>query len=160
MKCEQLKELLPDYWSGGLDETGKAALEAHLTGCALCQQEFEQLGSVWRKMGAIPEERPSAAMRARFEATLDAYEQGLQQARRVERRKKLDHWLAGWWPQQPAFQFGFAVAFLVAVVSQHRDSVGERSQELFAIALLYLLGFGAGFGGGFPVVNLRRHFDA
>jgi hypothetical protein len=104
--------LLPDYWSGALDQAGKAAMESHLAGCALCQQEFEQLGSVWRKMGAIPEERPSAVLRARFEATLDAYEQGLQQARRVERRRKLDLWLAGWWPQQPAFQFGFAVAFL------------------------------------------------
>ena len=128
MKCEQLKELLPDYWSGALDETGKAALESHLTGCALCQQEFEQLGSVWRKMGAIPEERPSAAMRARFEATLDAYQQGLQQARRVERRKKLDLWLAGWWPQQPAFQFGFAIAFLgVGLLIGHSIGRGTSS---------------------------------
>ncbi|MBI2681156.1 MAG: HEAT repeat domain-containing protein [Candidatus Solibacter usitatus] len=128
MKCEQLKEMLPDYWSGALDQTGKAALEAHLAGCALCQREFEQLGSVWRKMGAIPEERPSAAMRARFEATLEAYEHGLQQARRVERRKKLDHWLAGWWPQQPAFQFGFAVAFLaVGLLVGHSIGRGTAS---------------------------------
>ena len=52
-------------------------------------------------------------MRARFEATVEAYVQGLRQAERgPSTREKLDKWLDGWWPRQPAFQFGFAVVFL------------------------------------------------
>jgi hypothetical protein len=112
MNCEELRELLPDYWSGELDEAGKAGMQGHLSTCPRCREEVERLGMVWQKIAAIPEERPSAALRDRFETTLEAYQQGMRQVQRAERRKKLDTWLAGWWPQQPAFQFGFAMAFL------------------------------------------------
>lgn len=112
MKCEQVREQLPEYWTGTLEDPARADIESHFALCASCREEAESLSRLWRKLGAIPEERPSQALRARFEATLEAYEQGLRQGDRIERREKLEQWLAGWWPRQPAFQFGFALAFL------------------------------------------------
>ncbi len=96
-----------------MDEAGKSAMQSHFSSCAACRAESETLGAIWKKLGAIPEERPSRALRARFEATLEAYMQGLRQAERgPSTREKLDKWLVGWWPREPVFQFGFALAFL------------------------------------------------
>ena len=113
MKCDEVREQLPDYWTGALDETATREIEAHLGSCSTCRAEAETLSAIWKKLGAIPEERPGRALRARFETTLEAYVQGLRQAERgSSTRAKLDQWLDGWWPRQPAFQFGFAVTFL------------------------------------------------
>lgn len=113
MNCDEVRDQLPDFWTGALDEGAKSQMQAHLAACSLCRTEAETLGAIWKKLGAIPEERPGRALRARFEATLEAYMQGLRQAERgPSKREKLDHWLEGWWPRQPAFQFGFAMAFL------------------------------------------------
>ena len=113
MNCDQVREQLPDYWTGALDETTEPEIQAHLASCSACRAEAETLGAIWKKLGAIPEERPGRALRARFEATLEAYVQGLRQAERgPSTRQKVDRWLEGWWPRQPAFQFGFAVVFL------------------------------------------------
>jgi len=126
-------------------------MHGHLAGCATCRAEAETLGAIWKKLGAIPEERPGRALRARFEATLEAYMQGLRQAERgPSTREKLDKWLEGWWPRQPAFQFGFAMAFLGigllvgysltqnsggGEVSRLREEV-THTRELVALSLL------------------------
>jgi hypothetical protein len=113
MKCDDVREQLPDYWTGALDEIGKSELQTHLASCSSCRAEADTLSVIWKKLGAIPEERPGRALRTRFEATVEAYVQGLRQAERgPSTREKLDKWLEGWWPRQPAFQFGFAVVFL------------------------------------------------
>ena len=114
MNCDEVREQLPDYWTGALDETARSQMHgAPGRRAPTCRAEAETLGAIWKKLGAIPEERPGRALRARFEATLEAYMQGLRQAERgPSTREKLDTWLEGWWPRQPAFQFGFAMAFL------------------------------------------------
>ena len=152
MNCDDVREQLPDYWTGSLDETARSQMHGHLAGCATCRAEAETLGAIWKKLGAIPEERPGRALRARFEATLEAYMQGLRQAERgPSTREKLDKWLEGWWPRQPAFQFGFAMAFLAigllvgysltqnsgggGEVSRLREEV-THTRELVALSLL------------------------
>jgi hypothetical protein len=152
MKCEQVREQLPDYWTGELDAAAKPEMEAHFAACAACRAEAETLGAIWRKLSAIPEERPGRALRARFEATLEAYVQGLRQAQRgPTTRERLDKFLEGWWPRQPAFQFGFAVVFLAiglfagysfrqgaqsgGEVAQLREEV-HRTRQLVALSLL------------------------
>src|SRR6266700_3958768 len=60
----------------------------------------------------------------------------------------------------PASQQELAVAFGVALVAEYSESARERAQKLFAIALLHLLRFAAGFGRSLPVIDLRRYFDA
>jgi hypothetical protein len=152
MKCDQVREQLPDYWTGALDETAGREMQAHLATCSACRAEAETLGAIWKKLGAIPEERPGRALRARFEATLEAYVQGLRQAERgPSTRQKVDRWLEGWWPRQPAFQFGFAVVFLAigllagysftrtsqggGEVAQLREEV-RHTRQLVALSLL------------------------
>src|SRR5207245_8606676 len=92
-------------------------------------------------------------LRARFEATLEAYMQGLRQAERgPSTRERVDKWLEGWWPRQPVFQFGFALAFLAvgllvgySITQNTRGGGGEVAQlreevrhtrQLVALSLL------------------------
>src|SRR5579864_4091892 len=152
MKCDEVREQLPDYWTGAMDEIMRPEIEAHFAVCATCRAEAQTLGAIWKKLGAIPEERPGRDMRVRFEATLEAYVQGLRQAERgPSTRQKVDRWLEGWWPRQPAFQFGFAVVFLAigllagysftrtsqggGEVAQLREEV-RHTRQLVAISLL------------------------
>lgn len=153
MKCDEVREQLPEYWTGALDESGKSEMQEHFASCPTCRMEAETLGAIWKKLGALPEERPSRAMRARFEATLDAYVQGLRQAERgPSRRERLDKWLGAWWPREPVFQFGFAMAFLVvgllagysltrggsqggAEVAQLHEEI-QHTRQLVALSLL------------------------
>ena len=140
MNCDDVRDQLPDYWTGAMDEAGKSRMQAHFSTCPACRAEAETLGAIWKKLGAIPEERPSRAMRARFEATLEAYVQGLRQAERgPSTREKLDKWLVGWWPREPVFQFGFAMAFLaigllvgysLTRTSQGSGEVAELREEV------------------------------
>src|SRR5579859_8137986 len=152
MNCDEVRDQLPDYWTGAIEESAKAKLQAHFAGCPACRAEAETLGAIWKKLGAIPEERPGRALRARFEATLEAYVQGLRQAERgPSTRQKVDRWLEGWWPRQPASQFGFAVVFLAigllagysftrtsqggGEVAQLREEV-RHTRQLVALSLL------------------------
>ncbi len=152
MNCDEVRDQLPDYWTGVMDEAGKAGMQAHFAACPACRAEAETLGAIWKKLGTIPEERPGRALRARFEATVEAYVQGLRQAERgPSTREKLDQWLGGWWPREPVFQFGFAMAFLAigllaghsltrntqgsGEVAQLREEV-QHTRELVALSLL------------------------
>jgi anti-sigma factor RsiW len=152
MKCDDVRNQLPDYWTGALDEPAKAEMQTHFASCSACRAETETLSAIWKKLGAIPEERPGRALRARFETTLEAYVQGLRQAERgPTTREKLDKWLAGWWPSEPVFQFAFSVAFLAVgllagysltqnsrgggEVAQLREEV-RHTRQLVALSLL------------------------
>ncbi|HKW99435.1 MAG TPA: HEAT repeat domain-containing protein [Bryobacteraceae bacterium] len=130
MKCEEIREQLPDYWTGAIDEAARGEMDAHMAVCPACRAEAQTLGAIWKKLGALPEERPGRDMRARFEATLEAYVQGLRQAERgPAARERLDKWLEGWWPRQPAFQFGFAVVFLaIGLLAGHSLQFGGQNE--------------------------------
>jgi anti-sigma factor RsiW len=140
MNCDDVRDQLPDYWTGALDEIAKSEMQTHFATCPACRAEAETLSAIWKKLGAIPEERPGRALRARFEATVEAYVQGLRQAERgPSTREKVDKWLEGWWPRQPVFQFGFALAFLaVGLLAGYAITQNSRS------------------GGGSEVAQLRE----
>src|SRR5260370_41123274 len=72
MKCEEIAELLPDYLQEGLAAERKSVVERHLENCLECRE----VAGLWRKLALIPDERPSAASRERFEAMLQAYQTG------------------------------------------------------------------------------------
>jgi len=115
MTCQQATELFPDHLLGSLHDAAKPEFQTHLGNCASCREEVESLAALWSKLGALPKEQPSAAMRPRFYAMLEAYQQGLQHSQSAPRlREVVDGWLTRWWPKQPAFQFAFAVVFLIA----------------------------------------------
>lgn len=72
MKCEEIAELLPDYLQEGLSAEQKNIVERHLESCVECSE----VAGLWKKLALIPDEQPSAAGRARFEAMLEAYQTG------------------------------------------------------------------------------------
>jgi len=140
MRCDEIREQLPDFWTGAMEERERSLVEAHFESCAACRSEAEALGAIWKKLGALPEEKPTRELRARFEATLEAYMHGLRQAERgPSARERVDRWLEGWWPRQPVFQFGFAMVFMAMGLlagyaltggRQDRGEVARLQQEV------------------------------
>jgi len=113
MKCEQLKNYIPGLLLGELDEKTKSEIENHLSICRACKAEVENLSTVWTKLGSIPEEEPSTDLRLRFDTMLEAYQQGMQQAKvRKNWREVMNGWLEKWLPRQPIFQFATAITLL------------------------------------------------
>ncbi len=111
MKCDAIQAQLTDYLAGELAAPAKADITAHLAGCPACRAELSGLEACWSSLGALPVEKPGVAARARFEAMLDAYGQGIRQAEReTSRRPSFMEWLAGWWPRQPGWQAAIAIA--------------------------------------------------
>ena len=69
LTCEQIEQLLPDYLQSALSPAQSAEVEQHCEHCAACAQDVV----MWKKLALLPEEKPSADSRARFEAMLHAY---------------------------------------------------------------------------------------
>ena len=76
MRCQEFEEQLADYLDQSLDAEPRRALEEHLEQCADCREQV----ALWNKLSMVPEEKPAASSRARFEAMLEAYRQGQEAA--------------------------------------------------------------------------------
>lgn len=114
MNCHNIREKFPDFLIGDTDEVTQNQVQAHLADCRECRDELESLSAIWTKLGVLPEERPSDALRSRFYTMLDAYKQGLEAEKPTPRWQDLfSRWLARFWPQQPVFQFSLAMLLLV-----------------------------------------------
>jgi len=82
MNCENVRQQLPECLAGRLGESARERLIEHLEGCSGCRGELAHLGIVWRGMEALKlEAEPDPAMKERFQATLAAFESGLEQGR-------------------------------------------------------------------------------
>jgi len=114
MNCDQLKKIIPDFLLDNLAENERAKFEAHLLSCPACKQDVETLTTLWMKLGSIPAEQPSAELRLRFDTMLEAYEQGIKQAKpRPGLYYMINTWLEKWFPKQPIFQFATVVLLLI-----------------------------------------------
>jgi hypothetical protein len=131
MNCEDVRERLPDYLAGTLEEAARPAIEEHLGGCRECGGAAE----MWTRLGSLPEKQPGPALQARFEAMLAAYRAGAEQAERARPRFSFQGWLESWWPQRPAFQFGIAAGCLAAglAVGYMATPGGGGRQELASL---------------------------
>jgi anti-sigma factor RsiW len=69
MNCQRMEELLPDYLQNALSPAQTAEVEQHCEHCANCAQDIV----MWKKLALLPEERPSAESRQRFDAMLHSY---------------------------------------------------------------------------------------
>jgi hypothetical protein len=77
MGCEEIRPHLADHLTGLLPPPLAEEVTSHLRACPACTAEVEALEDTWQTLAAIPAERPdSAAMRARFQAMLDGYQEG------------------------------------------------------------------------------------
>jgi hypothetical protein len=65
-----MNEKLPELLNGTLASEEVARLRAHLASCPGCAEEAASLESLWARLGELPDEEPSATLRARFETRL------------------------------------------------------------------------------------------
>lgn len=124
MKCEQAREQLPDFLARRLDLDAHRELEAHLGGCPWCREEAE----MWARLEALPEEPPTPALRARFDAMLAAYREGMEHTGPAGPRH--------WWFRPPAWQFSTAALFLLAGIAVGRLLIPSGQSDRGELARL------------------------
>jgi anti-sigma factor RsiW len=73
MNCDKVQERFADYLTGDLEEPARLEVQDHISSCASCRAEIENLTAVWAKLGVLPEEQPSGELRHRFYAMLEDY---------------------------------------------------------------------------------------
>ncbi len=136
MKCEHVTRQIADYLGGNLKDSTLSKIEEHLLSCSVCKAEFESLGTTWEKLGKLPEATPPENVKTRFYAMRDAYQAGQNVAEvRPGWRETVNGWLGRWWPQQPVFQFGFALALLIVglIGGLAIKSPSEGNQDLMVL---------------------------
>ena len=135
MKCDTLKELIPDFLAGYLDSDAKEEIASHIKECSNCKHELEQFETTWEKLGELPEKEPGPALRENFYSMLEAYQHGMNYSRqpRLSWSEKLGQLFDAVWPKQPAFQMGIALLFLVSgLLAGLSMKTGEFSREELA----------------------------
>jgi len=136
MKCEQIREKSADYLAGELDEKSLAEVRAHLTGCPACREEMEGLSAIWTKLGVLPKEQPSGALRSRFYEMLEAYKEGPEKEReKPGLGQALSHWVRRLMPRRPAYQIALSLVLIAAGLgSGYLLSVRSRSAARTEVA--------------------------
>jgi HEAT repeat protein len=128
MICERVREQLPEYFAGLLNDAARETLRTHLDSCLACRNEVEDLGLVWRGLDLMPAAEPEPAVRARFLETLNAYRLGMQHEQGpVKERSAWRGWLTDWWPHRPVWQAAMSVALLLLGVFGGREMTLPRS---------------------------------
>jgi len=110
---QHIVDLLPDFLMGSFTESERSNIQSHLKACAACGREYESLSMLWNSLSALPEEKPSPAMRERFNAMLSAYEQGIRHGETLSFWQSLNGFIGRFWPTQPAVQFAMTLLLLV-----------------------------------------------
>jgi len=72
MSCETMQERITTRLAGELAPAEAAELARHLAECPACAAEAAALAALWRNLGELPEEPPSAGSRHRFDGFLAA----------------------------------------------------------------------------------------
>jgi hypothetical protein len=133
MKCEEIAELLPDYLQQGLQGEQKNIVERHLERCVECRE----VAGLWKQLALIPDEQPSPAGRARFDAMLQAYQAG--QGSDVVTRRSADKGTSIWnvfpWLRSPvgAMAWSIALVALGTYLGLQLGAAKSNSQDLAAM---------------------------
>lgn len=113
MGCEEIQTHLADHLAGTLPPHVAEAVAAHLRSCHACAKEAEGVDETWQALGSLPAVRPdSNAMRARFDAMLAGYQEGVGPANAGPRMMKA-------WPPPARYAIWMsaaAAALLLGVV--------------------------------------------
>jgi hypothetical protein len=111
MKCEEISPLLADYLQGAVSPEQSSMVKEHMAHCAACSQD----AAMWEKLGAMPEEQPSPALRTRFEAMLASYEEGRWEKRNLasERDKFQGFGAIFTWLRTPALSVAWAFVLMI-----------------------------------------------
>jgi hypothetical protein len=127
MKCQEIEDLMPDYLQGKLNSDRAVVVEEHLGQCPRCAEEVE----IWKKLALLPQEQPSAAVRERFDAMLETYQQGRWEKASLaaERRKFLGLGDFVTWLRTPSMSAAWACVLLVAGFLGGKYLDRERSDK-------------------------------
>ncbi|MBI4429037.1 MAG: HEAT repeat domain-containing protein [Ignavibacteriales bacterium] len=130
---QHVLELLPDFLLGTFNEHERSDIQKHLQSCVECRREYESLSMLWNSLGALPDQKPTPAMRERFFAMLTAYEQGIHHAEsKASILISLNDILRRVWPKEPAVQFALGIfLFLLGGVMGTRidQSIEQGAKE-------------------------------
>lgn len=113
MNCKNIKDRFPDFLTGELDVEAKQVVTDHISSCASCREELENLNETWTKLGVLPEEQPAESLRGNFYTMLESYKAGLQQEKTFAWRKLKGRLSQGLWLRRPAYQFAFTIIVLL-----------------------------------------------
>jgi hypothetical protein len=129
---------MADYLAGELDEKMLSEAQRHLAGCTGCREELESLSAIWTKLGVLPKEQPSPALRSRFYDMLEAYKEGLGKTGIPARiYQSVSIWLSRLMPRRPAHQFALALVLIVAGLgSGYLLNIRSRSAARSEVASL------------------------
>ena len=136
MNCERMREQIPECLAGQLDAASRERLIEHLEMCAACRADLAELNVVWRGLEAMPQPEPGRSMRSRFMETLEAYQEGYQEAQRRESYSGARGRWQGWWPSRPVWQAAFAALLVIGGISLGRYLGGPRAELNPEIAAL------------------------
>jgi len=129
MTCGDYQERFSDYLSGEMDDDQKKTLDEHLAGCMDCRLHFEEVKTVWKELGDLPESEPSPALRSRFYAMLAR--EKCRQEEKLGFSERFESWISAFWPRRPRYQLAMALVFLAAglfVGSQFRPGVVRNGE--------------------------------
>jgi hypothetical protein len=145
MTCDWVREHIPECLAGTLDKTARAVILEHVETCSGCRAELGELGVVWRGLEAQKLPEPDPAMRARFQAMLQVYQDAYQAGRQAAAQAPAvpaSGARHAWWPANPVWRLAGAFALLVAGVvcgrvldrryfdTSRSDSARNGNQEL------------------------------
>lgn len=115
MNCQRVQDNFIDYQDGTLPADESAQLRAHLANCPTCQREWAALQEMTSKLDALPEAEPSARLRENFYAMLETHQREADAPSPFAlARSRIDRFFSALLPDQPALQFAFALALLIA----------------------------------------------
>jgi hypothetical protein len=116
MRCQEVREEFTHYVTGEIEEAARSLISEHLTACAHCRAEAEDLKTLWASLGSIPAAEPGPGLQLRFQMMLESYKQGLEHSAPKGWWAGVNAWLTAWWPRQPAFQLVLALGLLIVGV--------------------------------------------
>ena len=152
MKCDSVKEQLPEWLNDELPLAEKTMLDDHLAQCPDCQVELNAMRQLWYRLGTLPVPEPRPEMRTQFYAMLDTF----TKEEKVRQRSSWAAWLSQvrWQPRQ-AMRLAYSVLLLgVGVVAgywikyqrmptvayqQQIDTLSTQVEEMRAMMMLSLL---------------------
>jgi hypothetical protein len=114
MNCEKTQERFADYLTGDLGDEARREVQDHIAACAACRAEIEDLTAMWARLGVLPAEQPSGALRHRFYAMLEDHKNEARGARKASRRSRVFSGWREWFTfRRPAFAASFSIFLLL-----------------------------------------------
>ncbi|MFC1569503.1 zf-HC2 domain-containing protein [bacterium] len=133
MQCKDIEILAPDYLADQLNDEEHTNFETHINGCDHCHQLFSEIQKIWQEFISIPEQKPKASLRHRFDTILADEKTRAQHKSSI--RQKLNTWINTWWPKEPGIQLAYVfgimiISFLLGSNIQKASSIQNDFTQL------------------------------